>query len=369
MDDLSIATLEGLCEALYNSASPEERNAAGNRLYSILEDPEHFRRLFALLNLSAHPQLLYLALSSLCKALPSQWKKLDPEEQNALYSSVLALLLQGEERPGFVYGGISKALARVCRLAWVQSPSAKTVVESCKRALEQNFYLSEVVIKFFRELIQEMTEPVRHRTTSINRKTAVLFRDEALLSIFEYILLLLGKVAELPPQVIVPLLNVTVLCLSFDFLGVTSDETSDDSVCLQIPIAWKRHFEDPVVLEYLKFIVVKGAGEHETLALRCLNHLGAVRKSLFSGTAETKQRYLARYLAVLCEIMQNKQLEGDSLFEFMQLSRRFVSNFTLREVAENTGFPEWIALFCNYTCLYMSKPEALTSGYVSGFYV
>ena len=88
----------------------------------------------------------------------------------------------------------------------------------------------------------------------------------------------------------------------------------------------------------LEFIITNTEDEAETLGIRVFNHMGAVRKSIFSGSVETRQNYIAKYLKASENIMVNKKLEGDSLFEFIQSIKRFLTNFGLKEVSEVLGF-------------------------------
>ena len=234
-------------------------------------------------------------------------------------------------------------------------------------------------IKLFEELIIEIGEPIKGRSLSQNRKIAVSFRDEALGNIFTYCLYLLSnKMQTIPQNLLSSVLNIIHLCMNFDFLGISSDETSEDSLCLQIPITWKTHFENPTFFDVLEFIIIntgkkkifQDAGDEiETLGLRVFNHMGAVRKSIFSGSVELRQGYIAKYLKSSENILINKQLEDDSLFEFIQSIKRFLSNFSLKEVAELPGFVSWIQNLANYSSQLFRREQAITSGIESSMFV
>ena len=280
------------------------------------------------------------------------------------------MLYNTQDKPVFLTGGIAKALARVCRFGWLEIEEVKQVTFATERILSQNFSLVHAGFKFLEELITEIGEPIKGRSLALNRKIAVNFRDEALGSIFSYCLYLLNtKMQELPRNLIGSVLNVAHMCMNFDFLGISSDETSEDSLCLQIPITWKSHFENPVLFGLLEFIITNTAEEVETLGIRVFNHMGAVRKSIFSGSVEFRQNYISKYLKCSESIMLTKKLEGDSLFEFINSVKRFLSNFGLKEVAEVSGFESWVQSLAGFSLHLFRSSQAITSGIESSMFV
>ena len=105
-----------------------------------------------------------------------------------------------------------------------------------ERIVEQNFSQSSLAFKFFEELISEISEPVKGRSLSMSRKIAVSFRDEGLGGIFNYCLYIFAnKMQDIAKSLLISVLGVMHQCMNFDFLGISSDETSDDSLALQIP--------------------------------------------------------------------------------------------------------------------------------------
>lgn len=280
------------------------------------------------------------------------------------------MLFNPQDKASYLIGGIAKALARVCRLGWIEVEETKRLTFTIENLLGQNTSLLPSGFKFYEELISEIGEPIKGRSLSLNRKIAVCFRDEALGSIFSYSLITLStKMQELPRNLLSSVLSCIHMCLNFDFLGISSDETSEDSLCLQVPMAWKGHFENPNIFDILEFIVLNGHSEVETLALRVLNHAGAVRKSIFSGNADVKKNYIAKYLKATEFIMRNKKLEHDSLFEFINAVKRFLMNFTLKDVSEIEVFDAWMQTLATFSLSLFAKEEAIVSGIESSMLV
>jgi exportin-7 len=287
-----------------------------------------------------------------------------------IYENLLSMLFNPNDKPSFLTGGIAKALARVCRLGWLEIDAIKQVTITIEQIIAQNFGLAYSGFKFFEELITEIGEPIKARSLSISRKIAVSFRDEGLGNIFSYCLYIFNnKMQDIPRNLLASVLNVLHMCMNFDFLGISSDETSDDSTCLQIPMTWKSNFENPVFFNLLEFIIINTDGEVETIGIRVFNHTGAVRKSIFSGNIEIKQNYIAKYLKTSENIIKTKKFEGDSLFELNQSIKRFISNFSLKEVSEVQGFDSWIQNLANFSLQLFRRPEAVVSGIESSMFV
>ena len=156
-------------------------------------------------------------------------------------------------------------MARVCRFGWNEIEEVKQIPLRIERLLSQNSTLVYSGFKFYEELITEISEPIKGRSLSLNRKIAVSFRDEALGGIYTLSLLTLtNNMQGLPRTLLSSILTVVHMCMSFDFLGISTDETSEDTVCLQIPLTWKSHFENPAFFEILEFIIMNSDTDVET---------------------------------------------------------------------------------------------------------
>lgn len=375
MNDLEVNQLEKLCQDFYSSSneqviSTQQRNSSGQALQSYLESPGNFRRTFSVLTISRNTQLLYLSSSALTKLLAAEWKSFSTEEKQMMYNSLLTMMINSQDMPGFLIGGVSKLLARICRFGWNEIEEIKQITSRLESIIMTNGNLIFFVFRFYEELINEISEPVKGRSLSLSRKIAVGFRDDGLGKIFSFCLRILSsQIQSLSGNCLTSILTVMNLCMNFDFLGVSSDETSEDTVCLQIPVQWKSHFENPVFFGLLQFIIFNSEGEVETLALRIFNHVGAVRKSIFSGSLEIKNKYIVEYLKASEALMGLNKFEGDSLFEFIQALKRFLSNFGIKEVAECENFENWLKVFANYSIHLFRRPESISSGIESSMLV
>jgi len=255
-------------------------------------------------------------------------------------------------------------LARVCRMGWLELGSFPETVPTASQLLKGDY--PQTPLNFFEELIAEIIEPLKQRPTQFSRKTAQNFREKALKEIFENCVGLLGlQLGENLCRV----LRILSQCLTFDNLGIATDETSDDSLSLQIPSSWKPYFLDCGLIRQLESLVISNQGEPERLSIRVLNHLGAVRRSIFSGMLQEKQNYTSQFLQSSQNIMNSKTLESDSLFEFVHLCKRFLLNFGLRELSGNELFETWVENLFNFTNRLFCSPNAIVSEFENGFHI
>ena len=158
-----------------------------------------------------------------------------------MVSSLINLILNSQELSGFLIGGMSKLLARICRIGQNELKEIKQVSSTLESLLPSNPNLLFPVLQvLLRNNIRDQ-QPVKGRPLSSNPKIAVSLRDEELGKIFNIAYLLLTTTSIFPVNLLSSLLHLLHLCLNFDFLGVSSDETCEDSVCLQIPLQWKNN--------------------------------------------------------------------------------------------------------------------------------
>ncbi|KAF3676434.1 hypothetical protein FXO38_04289 [Capsicum annuum] len=95
-------------------------------------------------------------------------------------------------------------------------------------------------------------QPSPELPSAQHRRVACSFRDQSLLQVFQISLTSMSQVkndatisedaASSKLQELA--LTLSLKCLSFDFMGTTVDESSDDFSTIQIPSSWKQVLED-----------------------------------------------------------------------------------------------------------------------------
>ncbi|KAK3034697.1 hypothetical protein RJ639_032458 [Escallonia herrerae] len=192
-------------------------------------------------------------------------------------------------------------------------------------------------------------------------------------------------------------LSLSLKCLSFDFVGTSIDESSEEFGTVQLPSSWKGVVEDSSTLQiffeyyaitkpplskegtgmgtekasivecgtmsvdllalikryeevleerfYGVFLRVQLAG-----ALECLVRLASVRRSLFTNDA-ARSKFLAHLITGTKEILQTGQglADHDNYHEFCRLLGRFRVNYQLSELVNLEGYSDWIRLVAEFT--------------------
>ncbi|VDO56096.1 unnamed protein product [Onchocerca flexuosa] len=93
--------------------------------------------------------------------------------------------------------------------------------------------------------VQVVSMTIGFETVTKQRKTASSFRDGYLFDIFELSTSMLRKtvngsrINERELSTVSCLLQLSLNCLSFDFIGSLADETNDDNATVQVPTLWR----------------------------------------------------------------------------------------------------------------------------------
>ncbi|CAK9140098.1 unnamed protein product, partial [Ilex paraguariensis] len=101
-------------------------------------------------------------------------------------------------------------------------------------------------------------------------------------------------------------LALSLKCLSFDFVGTSIDESSEEFGTVQIPSSWRPVLEDQSTLQIFfdYYAITKPPLSKE--ALECLVRLASVRRSLFTNDA-ARSKFLAHLMTGTKEILQTGQ--------------------------------------------------------------
>jgi len=264
----------------------------------------------------------------------------------------------------------------------------------------------------------------KRKGTSIteHRKTAVSFRDAALIYAFDLGLTILNHVALqkisfgsiAPDRAAALQLTITNLalelvkrCLSFDFVGTSPSEASDEMTTIHVPNAWRDRIVNPATLKLFfalyrglcnngvpidKTIAEAGSSAAEVgtdsriaaavqggiksvkelmtgeppqvqilpmngeqvpaaLALDVLTRLASVRRGLFKGD-EDRSNYLTGIIQGVTVILQNKIGISRSKVcynAFCKLAGRLKTNYRLMELAAVPDYGRWIQLIKDFT--------------------
>ncbi|ESQ40528.1 hypothetical protein EUTSA_v10012516mg [Eutrema salsugineum] len=347
----SLAQLEALCERLYNSQDSSERAHAENSLRCFSVNTDYISQCQYILDNSSKPYSLMLASSSLLKQVTDHTLPLNLRLDIRAYI-VNYLATRGPKMQSFVIASLIQLLCRLTKFGWLDDDRFRDVVNESTNFLEQGSSDHYAIgLRILDQLVQEMNQPNPGLPSTHHRRVACNFRDQSLFQIFRIALTSLsylkndatGRLQELA-------LSLALRCVSFDFVGTSIDESTEEFGTVQIPTAWRSVLEDSSTLQI--FFDYYGSTESPLSkeALECLVRLASVRRSLFTNDA-TRSKFLAHLMTGTREILQTGKglADHDNYHVFCRLLGRFRLNYQLSELVKMDGYGEWIQLVAEFT--------------------
>jgi exportin-7 len=292
------------------------------------------------------------------KSLSSNWSNFTVAQRIDIRNYILNYLYsRASSLSTYVTTSLLQLLARITKFAWFDDTVHQDIIDSVSKFLEQNSMVHyNIGLRILNELINEMNQTTGgHLTLTQHRKLAISFRDKVLLRIFQIALAslrrLLGSTSPVDAQqdkLKEQALKLAVQCLSFDFIGTTPDESSEDLGIVQIPSSWRSIFEDPTTLNLFLEIYRTSNPPQSTQAMDCLVQLASVRRSLFANE-DDRAKYLTMLIHGIRDVLRNRTglNEPTNHHAFCRLLARLKSNYQLNQLVAVDCYAEWISLVAN----------------------
>ncbi|KAK9170577.1 hypothetical protein Syun_002717 [Stephania yunnanensis] len=346
----SLAQLEALCERLYNSQDQAERAHAESTLKCFSVNTDYISQCQYILDHALTPYALMLASSSLLKQVTEQSLSLQLRLDIRNYL-INYLATRGPELQPFVTASLVQLFCRVTKFGWFDDDRFKDVVNESMDFLKATSDHYAIGLKILNQLVSEMNQPSPGLPSTHHRRVACSFRDQALFKIFQICLSSLNQLKTDAMSKLQELaLSLALKCLSFDFVGTSLDESSEEFGTVQVPSAWRPVLEDPSNLQIFfdYYAIAKPPISKE--ALECLVRLASVRRSLFANDVQ-RSKFLAHLMTGTKEILQTGQglADHDNYHEYCRLLGRFKANYQLQELVNVDGYSDWIRLVAEFT--------------------
>eukprot|EP00242_Pyramimonas_sp_CCMP2087_P001295 CAMPEP_0198228690 /NCGR_PEP_ID=MMETSP1445-20131203/113729_1 /TAXON_ID=36898 /ORGANISM="Pyramimonas sp., Strain CCMP2087" /LENGTH=1057 /DNA_ID=CAMNT_0043909107 /DNA_START=452 /DNA_END=3625 /DNA_ORIENTATION=+ len=352
MEPQHLSQLEALSERLYNSQEPNERAHAEQTLRCFWTSTEYITQCQFILDNSKHPYAQLLASSSLVRQVTEN--SLSPQLRLDIRNYVLTFLFNNAESvQPYVSTALVQLLCRVTKLGWFDTDAHHEIVKDLTKFLEASSAHYFCGLKVFNQLCMEMNQPTPGRSLTQHRKTAVSFRDNSLFHIFPIALQSLAQLQKdqnADPRHLEQAILLSLKCLSFDFVGTSLDESTEDPGNIQVPSSWRPLIEDPATMQLFLDVYATTKPPLSSMALECLTRLASVRRSLFTTEAE-RNKFLARLMAGTREILRTQQglSEHANYHEYCKLLGRLKTNYQLSELVNVENYGEWIQLVAEFT--------------------
>ncbi|XP_055909766.1 ran-binding protein 16 isoform X2 [Eupeodes corollae] len=360
---MEIHQLEILCKQLYEATDSVIRSEAEKALVAFVSSQDALPKCQMLLDRADSSYAQLLAATTLTKLIQG----LNLEQRIDIRSYILNYLATRPNLQNFVVQALVTLLAKITKYGWFDTYKNEyifqNILEDVKKFLQQGS--SEhctIGVQILSQLVCEMNSIVEadvNLSFSKNRKIATSFRDQQLYDIFLLSCSLLvtardnskslNFMDESQQALISHVLRLTKNCLSFDFIGSSTDESSDDMNSVQIPTSWRPAFLDSNTLKLffdLYQILPNGLASY---SLSCLVQMTSVRRSLFNNPERTK--FLTHLLEGVKNILTNLHglSDPDNYHEFCRLLARLKSNYQLGELITVECYPEAIQLIAKFT--------------------
>lgn len=346
-----LAQLEALCERLYNSQDTAERAHAESTLKCFSVNIDYISQCQYILDNALTPYALMLASSSLLKQVTEHSLSLQLRLDIRNYL-INYLATRGPELQSYVIGSLIQLLCRVTKFGWFEDDRFREVVKESMNFLSQaspDHYA--IGLKILNQLVSEMNQPTQGVPSTNHRRVASSFRDQSLFQIFQ---ISLTSLKQLQNDVVSRLqelaLSLSLKCLSFDFVGTSLDESSEEFGTVQVPMPWRPVLEDPSTLQIFfdYYAITKPPLSKE--ALECLVRLASVRRSLFTNDGE-RSKFLAHLMTGTKDILQTGKglSDHENYHEYCRLLGRFKVNYQLAELVNVDGYSDWIRLVAELT--------------------
>ncbi|XP_039036143.1 exportin-7-like isoform X2 [Hibiscus syriacus] len=347
----NLAQLEALCERLYNSQDSAERAHAENTLKCFSVNTDYISQCQYILENALTPYALMLASSSLLKQVTDHSLALNLRLD--IWSYIFNYLAtRGPKLQPFVTASLIQLLCRVTKFGWFDDERFHDVVKESTNFLSQGTSEHYAIgLNILNQLVSEMNQHNPGLPSTHHRRVACSFRDQSLFQIFQMSLTALRYLQnDVGSRLQELALSLAHKCLSFDFVGTSIDESSEEFGTVQIPSSWRPLLEDSSTLQIFfdYYSITKPPLSKE--ALECLVRLASVRRSLFVNDA-SRSKFLAHLMTGTKEILQSGQglADHDNYHEYCRLLGRFRVNYQLSELVNMQGYSDWIRLVAEFT--------------------
>lgn len=355
-----MAQVEALCQALYVGTSSPLRAEAQQQLLTLQSSADFIPQCQFILDNSSNPYAQIVASSTLEILVTNFWTNFTQEQKLELRNFALSFLANhGLNLQDFVIGNMTKLCCRITKLGWFDCQELREIIDEISKFLDAGVDHIIIGIRLLNSLVDEMNNPISGKTLTGHRKTAVSFRDQCLLQVFQLTVTTLKNMqlrqkGSLPrdkeEKILSLALSLCTECLSFDFIGTNPEESAEDVGTVQVPSSWRFIIQEPSTMQLFFDYYHSTEPPRSNAALAALVQLSSVRRSLFA-TEKERTVFLQSLMSGIQAIMVSKKgLEHvENYHEFCRLLGRLKASYQLSELVKIQGFIEWLELAGDFT--------------------
>jgi exportin-7 len=360
MDQAQLMQVEKLCQALYTGTSPEMRAEAQQQLLTLQSTADFIPQCQFILDNSSHVYAQVVATTSLDALVTQFWNNFTNQQKLDLRNYfIMFLASHAHNLDEFVATQLTRLCGKISKFGWFDSPEFRDIVEESKKFLDATIDHNIIGMRILVSLVDEMNTQTPGKTLTVHRKTAMSFRDQLLLAIFQITItslrsLQLNIQGRRPQDKELKLMQfaLSLACntLSFDFIGTNPEESTEDVGTVQVPSSWRTIIQESSTMQLFFDYYHFCEPPRSNLALEVLVQLSSVRRSLFTSEKE-RSLFLEVLMAGIRSIMQSKKgLDREENYhEFCRLVGRLKASYQLSELVKTASFTEWLELAGDFT--------------------
>ncbi|KAG0329913.1 hypothetical protein BGZ99_010024 [Dissophora globulifera] len=387
---LNQQTIEQYCETLYTSPDPTARIQAESILnyscptFNSLPGTEATdahspdinspigSALFCrnVLENSRNPYALMFATSRIKTLIEGHFATFSTAEQHGLRSFVLQYIFQNPDLLSFILAAQAQLFGIITKLGWVANQEFRLLLDHINVFFQHGVGHRILGAQILTSVATEMNTPGSISQVR-QRKSAVGFRDTQLLPIFQAALSMLRTVLQSrlsdrdTEKLKEAILLLMKACLSFDFIGTSNEEASDDIGSIQVPATWRVVFEQPEYLNLLWECWTVFSSPVSVLTMECLSQAASIRRSVFSSE-EARHTYIDHIMresvsTLTGAVGQIKLQDVGNYHEFCRMLSRFKNTFQLSEVCDCKDSESWLTAIGEFTVQGFHLWKAVTS--------
>lgn len=353
------------CKQLYESNNPGEAEKA---LVAFQDAPDALPKCQQLLDRAESPYSQLLAATTLTKLVTRSTGAaggVSIQQRMEIRTYILNYFLTRPNLQNFVVQSLVTLLVKITKYGWFDAYQKvtvfKNIVEDVQTFLQGSVEHCVIGVQILSNLTSEMntTADAEANVSFMKlRKVASDFRDSKLLDIFMLSCNLLSSARnnknlnfsdEAQLGLMTQVLRLASNCLSFDFIGTSADESTDELHTIQLPTTWRPIFLDMNTLKLFFELYELLPSRLSSLALTCLVQITSVRRSLLSN--QERGRFLAALVGGVKNILETSHGFNDpeNYHEFCRLLSRLKANYQLGELVNVDCYPEAIGLVAKFT--------------------
>jgi exportin-7 len=374
MEDSELARVEKLCLDLY--ASPQishlERMEAHRALMILQTSSQYLVQCQYILEHSRSEYALLFAAKSIMVIVSKDWRNISSTKRVALHKFIFEKVKAIQDPNHFISKSFISVLCRVTRLGWITEASFRTVIDDIVQLFQNNSQYVLLALRALSELVTEFNQAQFGLSSSGavgGRLVAQAFRERFALTRCFHIALDLVQAASQEPRgsqgrvMLKEALHALQVCLEFDFVGTSSDDSDDGTSCLYIPAEWASHIATAAAVKQLfgiyesewngvqnEFDVDTSEDGAASTCLQILALLTAARRSVFDQAS--RRAFLAELLLGSTNIITRRVglSHSESCLHHMCRSlAQIKTHFQLQELSGSPQYPAWLQTVTQFT--------------------